>query len=97
MDMNLLKMNKLNSNKVIIHNFFIGIKIVDKASHHHRDPKLILITWDRDINKVQQQDFGWRTKCDSENKIFLQIPIKHLFCRSQIPTTLKDHTHIKIK
>lgn len=76
--------------------FFIGIKIVDNALQHHRDPKLILITWDRNKSKAQQLDFGYRTKCDSENKMFLEIPIKHLFHETQIPVTLKNHTHIKI-
>ena len=76
--------------------FFIGIKIVDKASHHHRDPKCVLITWDRDNEKLHQVDFGFRTKCDAFEKMWLKIPIKHLYHGKEIPTTLTANTHIKI-
>lgn len=77
--------------------FFIGIKIVDDATHHHRDPKCVLITWDRDKRKkLNQIDFGYRTKCDDLNKMFLEIPIKHLYFGNEIPNSLIGHTHVKI-
>lgn len=76
--------------------FFIGIKIIDNQPDNHQDPKCVLTTWDRDNKKLKQIDFGCWGRCNSRNKSFLEIPIKHLFHGASIPASLANHTDVKI-
>lgn len=74
--------------------FFVGLKITDRTRAQKTDPKLTLITWRRDTNESKEVEFGCRSRCDSANKVFLEIPVSCLFHQAQIPASLSHQTSI---
>ncbi|KAL3148436.1 hypothetical protein ABBQ38_013887 [Trebouxia sp. C0009 RCD-2024] len=72
----------------------IGLKITDRTRAQKTDPKLTLITWRRDTNESKEVEFGCRSRCDSANKVFLEIPVSCLFHQAQIPASLSHQTSI---